>query len=75
VTAAQRKRVSQEDELLGYSYCGMRDITASHSGVSRLKSFSAIANDFRTYQVHCAATSKALEFFAIWPSYNRCRKS
>jgi len=45
--AAQRKRVAQESELLGYTYCGLRDIESQSSKQPRLKSFSDVADDFK----------------------------
>jgi predicted ATPase len=47
VNAAQRKRVAKEGELLGYIYCGLRDLESLQSSRrSRLKSFSDLANEF-----------------------------
>jgi ABC-type cobalamin/Fe3+-siderophores transport system ATPase subunit len=44
---AQRKRVAQEGELLGYVYCGLRDLeSAQTSKRPRLKSFSDLSDDF-----------------------------
>jgi predicted ATPase len=51
---AQRKRVAREGGLLGYTYCGLRDLESwqtSHRSKlkyrSKLKSFSDLANDFK----------------------------
>jgi predicted ATPase len=43
----QRRRVAQETELLGYSYCGLRDLESQSSKRPLLKSFSDIADDFK----------------------------
>jgi predicted ATPase len=44
---AQRTRVSTESGLLGYSYCGLRDLAAAQkSGKSRSKSFDDLADEF-----------------------------
>ena len=45
--AEQRKRVSQESELLGYVYCGLRDLDSKKSKSAGLKSFPDIADDFK----------------------------
>jgi len=44
----QRKRVARETELLGYIYCGLRDLESAQTSKNpRLKPFSDIADDFK----------------------------
>jgi len=44
---AQRRRVARESELLGYTYCGLRKLSASRdSSHAQVKSAAEIADDF-----------------------------
>jgi ABC-type cobalamin/Fe3+-siderophores transport system ATPase subunit len=45
-SAQERKRVAKESELLGYIYCGLRDLESHHAKRPRLKSFSEVADEF-----------------------------
>jgi hypothetical protein len=61
--AAQRKRVAQEGEWLGYTYCGLRDLAQSTgTKPDRLKSFSQLAEDFEQ-AIEALSTKNRFELF------------
>lgn len=66
--AEERKRVAKESELLGYVYCGLRDLESKKSKNSRLKSFSDIADDFeKTLEVIESRKRRQLFFDILAP--------